>query len=162
MWCTGLRCKRVVSSSYLAPVLLPEDCRLGVPFGLAGEGGRPTLSHDLVPRSDHKLGRGWGKRTKKGVACYYTVITTKDRGNRKRQLVGSQASQQATQKTRSVQKETPNTALPCNKRRKGGLCDVALYSVILFGRERKARRWAENEGGGEEERRGEGEGRQGR
>lgn len=58
---------------------------------------------------------------------------------------------------RSVQKETPNTALPCNKRRKGGLCDVALYSVILFGRERKARRWAENEGGrrrGEEKERG--------
>src|SRR4029434_7121073 len=43
-------------TAYLAPLSLPEDGRLRVPFGLAGEVCRVTLSHYLVPWPHHELG----------------------------------------------------------------------------------------------------------
>ena len=68
--------KQVRCWSYLAPLFLPEDCRLGIAFGLTREGGGPSLGHDLVPWPDHKLGRSWSQKKKKRVTCYYMVIAT--------------------------------------------------------------------------------------
>lgn len=47
-------------ASYLAAFFLPEHSGLRVPPGLAGEGGRPPLCHDLVPRANDELRRRYG------------------------------------------------------------------------------------------------------
>lgn len=47
--------------SYLTSFFLPEDRRLWVSFRLTWETGRPSLRHNLIPRSDHELWCSWVK-----------------------------------------------------------------------------------------------------
>lgn len=53
--------------SYLTSLFLPEDSRLRVSFGFTWEGGSATLSNNLIPWTDDKLGGSWGQRVKTTV-----------------------------------------------------------------------------------------------
>lgn len=51
--------KALELATYLASLLLPEDSRWGVSFGLALESHTLSRSHHLVLGLGHQLGRDW-------------------------------------------------------------------------------------------------------